>query len=200
MLRKVAIVGSTVALALTVLGSGTAHAATPVNASGTLHCVIAGKVKLSTPLTFGGPAVPVTMTAKVKSTSCSGTSGVTSVKGNWVATLGTSDCTALALAAFPPNSFSQKVKYKGAAKYNPSATNFSTGAFGVTDPVTLNVPGAGTSTTTGSFVGQDMEINFVFNETTTVFANGCGPKQKGVKPSGGLKKMSFGTTSTLDVT
>jgi hypothetical protein len=199
MLRKIAIVGSTVALALVTFGTGTAHAAAKVNASGTLHCSITGKVKLSSTLTFGGPPVVSNMVAKVAGTGCTGTSGVQSVKGQFVAPLPSSDCTALAALAFPQSTFSNKVKYKGAAKYNPSATTFSTGAFGVVDPVTLNVPGAGTATTTGSFAGEDMVINFVFNESTTVFAGACGPKTKGVKPSGGLKKMSFGPASTLDV-
>jgi hypothetical protein len=198
--RKIVLIGSAVALGFGLFGTGAAHAAEKVNASGTLNCTISGKIKLSAPLTFGGAAAPSTLTAKIASTGCTGTSGISSVKGQYIATLPSQDCTALALATYPSSTFSTKVKYKGAAKYNPSATTFSTGSFTGADPIVLDVPGAGTATTTGSFAGQSMSIQLRLNESATVFAGACGPKTKGVKPSGGLKKMSFGGTSSLVVT
>jgi hypothetical protein len=202
MTRKLAILGVTVALGIGMLGVGVAGAASPpVDAHGTLHCTVTGKVKIApTPLTFGGSGSTV-FTAKLKSVACSGTSGVTKAQGTLTSTLPTSDCTALALSPFPAASFGTKVKFKGAAKYNVSTTSFTAGGtFGVTDPITMDLPGAGTSSVgPGSFSGQHPHFHFQYVEGTSVFAANCQPKTKGVKGSGGLKKMTIGTGSFIDI-
>jgi hypothetical protein len=203
MTRKLAILGATIALAVGVLGVGTAGAATPVNAHGSLHCAITGKVKISPPMTFTASGTS-TFTAKISSTSCSGTSGVTTFKGSLVATL-PSQCTML-VSGFPP-SHMEKVKYKGAAKYNTSTVNFSNADFTVTDPITMTVPGAsGTSTVSaGSFTGQHPKITLVMDQSVSTFANNCQPKGakdsngNKIPGSGGLKKMSFSGGSNIDI-
>jgi hypothetical protein len=137
---------------------------------------------------------------KVRGT-CSGTSGVTAVKGNFMTRLPSNDCTALATTAFPASDFGP-VRFTGpGAKYTKSTTTFSGGEFGTSDPVSLAVPGTGGSSTieSGSFAGQTATMTFVMDQTVNDFITGCGPKQKGVKGSGGLKKMTFGTTSSLDI-
>jgi hypothetical protein len=193
-------VGVVVALGFAALGTPAAQAAAPVDASGTLDCALTGKVKISPKLVFGGNAPGGSLFhAKIKGT-CTGSSGVKSVKGDLKARLPTNDCTALALQPFPASTFGP-VKYKGSGKYTGSSTNFTAGGtFTTTDPITLNLPGAGTSSvSSGSFVGEDPTMTLVFNESAQTLANACGPKQKGVKPSGGLKKLSFGGASSYVV-
>ena len=95
---------SVLALVLGVLvaTTGSASAAGPVNASGTLHCAIAGKIKIAPKLLFtGGTPGGSLFQAKVKSTSCSGSSGVMSVKGNLTARLEPNNCTAVGVTAVP---------------------------------------------------------------------------------------------------
>jgi hypothetical protein len=156
-------------------------------------------VKIAPPLIIGGSLPGGSLfQAKVGGT-CTGSSGVTSVKGNLTGRFATNDCLALA----PPNVFPAAtfgpVKWKGAGKYTGSTTNFTAGGTStVTDPITLSVPGGGSSTiTSGSFAGQHPVITIVVNEPVSTFISACGPKTKGVKPSGGLKKMTFGGASSL---
>lgn len=198
---KVAVFASTAALTAAVVAPGTASAAAPVDASGTLHCAITGKVKIAPKLIFGGTTSGGSLfLAKVRG-ACTGTSGVTSVKGNLAARLPTNDCTALALSGFPAADLGP-MKFKGpGTHYTRSTTNFTLGGtFTTSDPITLSMPGAGSSSiASGSFVGQHPTISLVFDQTVADFVSGCGPKVKGVKGSGGLKGMTFGTTSSLDI-
>jgi hypothetical protein len=198
MLRKVAIVGSTVALALAVFGGGTAHGAAKVDAHGSMNCSLSGKAKISPPLTFGGSGGTATFTAKLKSVSCSGSSGVSSFKGTLVSTLPSTDCNVLAGQPFGAGSI-LKAKYKGAAKYNPSVPAFTSGgSFTSLDPVTLSIPGGGTSSVpSGSFSGQSFTVSLQVNEVVATLATACTPKTKGLKGSGGLKKLSYGGSSNI---
>ena len=185
--------------------AGPAFAAAKVDASGTLHCTITGKVKVSPPLVFGGSAAGgATFSAKVASTTCSGTSGVSSVKGTFTAHLPTNDCTALALIAFPGGTFggAKPLKFKGGAKYNPSSVSFTSGGtFTAADPIVMHLPGAGTtSIPSGSFHGQQASLTMSYLQSAGTFATNCQPKTKGLKGSGGLKKMSFGGASSFDIT
>jgi hypothetical protein len=201
MLRKVALVGSVIALAVAALGVGTAEAAKPkVNASGSLNCPVTGKAKINPPLVFGGTG-PVSFVLKLKSGTCTGSSGVTAFKGTLTATLPTRDCLGLAPPApFAAASISQKVKLKGNQKFNPTAISFTQGGtFTVTNPITLSVPGNGTSSATGSFAGQNPSLFLVADQGVDTFAANCQPKTKGVKGSGGLKKMSFSGASALTI-
>jgi hypothetical protein len=202
MAKRFLSIGAAVALALgaSVAGATAASAAKPVvNASGSLHCTITGKVKVApTPLTFGGPATPTTMTAKIKSGTCTGSSGVTSFKGNYIANLPTSDCTALAISTFPPSSITN-AKLKGASKYNLTTLSFSTATFTAANPITFDAPGAGTSSASGSFAGQEPTVHLTLDQSAETFATNCQPKTKGVKGSGGLKKMSFSGGSYIDI-
>jgi hypothetical protein len=206
MFRKLAVGLSAVALGVTgvMVAAGPASAAKPppIDAHGTLHCAITGKISVKpNPLLFGGTAGATVFSGKFKSTTCSGSSGVTSVGGTLTATLPTSDCLALALSPFPAATVS-KVKLKGAVKYNaPSAINFSAGGtFTSTDPITMDLPGGGTSTVpSGSFVGQHPALHLVYDQDTASFINSCTAKTKGVKGTGGLKKLTFATTSSFDV-
>ena len=195
----------TAALALTLgvgvaFATGAGAAAAPVDAHGTLTCSVSGKVKFSTPLTFGSTAGPSAFTAKMKSISCSGSSGVTSFKGTFSAQLSSSDCNALAATGLPAASITG-TKLKGASKYNPTTINFAAGgSFTASNPITMDEPGAGPlSTATGSFAGQHPTLHLVFDQTVTTLATNCQPKTKGVKGSGGLKKMSFNASSHIDV-
>ena len=202
MIRKLSAGVAAVALGLggLALTAGSASAAKPViDASGTLHCTISGKVKVTPALLFGGTSGAATFTTKFKSSSCTGSSGVTSIKGKYTAILPTNDCTALAVTAFPASTVTE-TKYKHAtAKPNPSGTmSFTTATFGVIDPITMDVPGAGSSSiASGSFAGQQPTIKFVYDQSTLTFATNCSPKDKPKLPGqGGLKKMSYGITST----
>jgi hypothetical protein len=200
MLRRTTFVGVVVALGFAAFGAPTAQAAAPVNAAGTLDCALTGKVKISPKLTFGGNAPNGSLFhAKIKGT-CTGSSGVKSVKGDLKARLATNDCTALALQPFPAATFGP-AKYKGGGKYTGSSTKFTAGGtFTTTDPIALHLPGAGSSSVAnGSFVGQHPTMTLVFNESAQTLANACGPKQKGVKPSGGLKKLSLDSASSLAI-
>jgi hypothetical protein len=192
------------AAALTVSGSP-AFAATKVDAHGTLHCAMTGKVKVSPPLVFGGTAAGgATFSAKISTSSCSGTSGVTSVKGTFTAHLPSNDCTALALIPFPGGTFggAKPLKFKGGAKYNPSSINFTAGGtFTAATPIVMHVPGAGSSSIpSGSFQGQHATLTMSYDQSAETFATNCAPKTKGLKGSGGLKKMSFGGASAIDIT
>jgi hypothetical protein len=51
----------------------------------------------------------------------------------------------------------------------------------------------------GSFVGQHPTLTLVATETTATFLTNCTAKTKGLKGSGGLKKMSFSTGSSFDI-
>jgi hypothetical protein len=186
------------AVALTA-GPASAKGA-PVNATGTLHCAITGKVKVAPPLLFGGTSGSATFLAKIKSTSCSGTSGVSSVKGTYAATLPTNDCIALALTDFPHGVFNQ-TKLKGAAKYNALSASFSKATFTAADPIVMDVPGTGGTSTigSGSFAGEHATMHFSYDQSAGTFSNNCTAKTKGIKGSGGLKKMSFTVSSTLDI-
>jgi hypothetical protein len=199
------LISLTAAVALT-LGAGivtatgaSAAKAPPSDAHGSLHCSVSGKVKISPPLMFGSTAGPATMTAKAKSISCSGSSGVTSIKGSFSAALPSSDCNVLASGNMPASTFGP-AKVKGAAKHN--ATTFHYGAGGAivpANPITLDEPGSGSSTVTGSFAGQDPELHLVFDQSAAVLGTACQPKTKGLKGSGGLKKMSFNAASYIDI-
>jgi hypothetical protein len=197
MFRRLVVVGSAMAVGFTLFGGGTAGAgAPPVNASGSLTCAISGKGKISPPLVTGAAGTSQ-FTAKLKSSSCSGSSGVTSFKGTLTATLPT-NC--LGILTFPAASVSQKVKLKGNQKFNPTALSFTAGgAFTVADPILLNLPGAGSSSATGSFAGQNPALTLVAAEGVAQFATNCQPKTKGVKGSGGLKKMTFTGASSLNI-
>ena len=203
MIRRMAAVAGAVAMGLSgvalTAGNVSAMPTPPVNASGSLHCAITGKVKIVPPLLFGGASPSATFTAKVKSTSCTGTSGVTSVKGTFSAVLATNDCIGLAALPFPMSAFGP-VKYKGAAKYNTSTVSFTSGAFTVADPILLSAPGGGTSSVaSGSFVGQQPSLTFAFEQPAATFATNCQAKTKGVKGTGGLKKMTFSGSSSFDI-
>jgi len=203
MLRKVAMGVSALALGLSgiAMTGGSASAAAPVDASGTLNCSISGTVKIAPKLVLGGDSPSGSLVlAKVKSTSCTGTSGVTSVKGNFMARLPTNDCLALTDAPFPASSFGP-VKYKGAGKYTGSTMSFTSGGtFTATDPISLDIPGGGTaSITSGSFAGQAPSLHFVFDQLAEAVTTSCTPKAKGVKGTGGLKKLTFSGDSYLDI-
>jgi hypothetical protein len=182
---------------VTATGAGAKGA--PLDVHGSLHCTVSGKVKFSpTPLTFGGPATPTTFSAKVTSGTCTGSSGVTSLKGTFSAPLPSSDCAALG-GAMPATTLGP-AKLKGAAKYNASTTHYTAGgAIVAADPITMTEPGAGSSTVTGSFSGQHPTLHLVFDQTAVSLATSCQPKTKGVKGSGGLKKMSFNSSSFIDI-
>jgi hypothetical protein len=183
-----------------VAATGASAGAPPVDAHGTLHCSVSGKIKFTNPLTFGGPATPSTMAAKVKSGSCSGSSGVTSVKGNFTINLSSSDCTALALTNLPAATFGPGAKVKGAAKYNPTTIQYAAGGtFTAGAPITMTEPGVGSSTVTGSFAGQHPTLHLVFDQSAGTLATNCTAKTKGLHGSGGLKKMSFNASSFIDI-
>jgi hypothetical protein len=203
MVRRLALVASALALAMSgvALTAVSASAAAPVDASGTLHCSITGKVKIAPKLLFGGGTPGGSLfLAKVKSTSCTGTSGVTSVKSNFTARLSTNDCIALATQPFPAATLGP-AKFKGVGKYTKSTTDFTAGGtFSTTDPITLSVPGAGVSSiASGSFMGQQPTITFVFDQSAASLGNACQAHDKDVPGSGGLKKLTFSGSSSLDI-
>jgi hypothetical protein len=172
-----------------------------VDAHGSMHCAVTGKIKISPALIFGGNGGgTATFTAKAKGPTCTGTSGVKSFKGTIVATLPSTDCNVLAGQPFGPGSI-QKAKYKGTSKFNPSTPAFTAGGtFTSLDPVTLNIPGSGTSSVpSGSFSGQHPTVTLQITQTVSTLATNCQAKTKGVKGSGGLKKMSFGAGSSIDI-
>jgi hypothetical protein len=204
MARRLMSITAVVALTLgagVVSASGAWAKGAPVDAHGSLHCSISGKIKFGpTPLTFGGPATATTMSAKVKSGSCSGSSGVTSVKAKFTINLSSSDCTALALTNLPAATFGPGAKVKGAAKYNATTISFAPGGtFTAASPITMDEPGVGSASVTGSFAGQSPSLHLVFDQSAGTLATNCTPKTKGLKGCGGLKKMSFNASSYLDI-
>jgi hypothetical protein len=209
MFRKVFVGASVAALGLSGLAmtAGPASAAkVPVEAHGTLSCAITGKVKIKpNALLLLNDRGPTVFTAKWKSSSCSGSSGVTGAKGTMTATLPSSDCLALQALPFPGGSVT-KVKYKGAAKYLPGDFTFTSGGtFTITTPLQMDAPGTGSSTVPAgrSFAGQQPSFHFAYNEPVEQFAINCTAKVKGTPKHplgykyGGLKKMSFGGTFTV---
>ncbi|MGZ4735000.1 MAG: hypothetical protein ACXV8R_05300 [Acidimicrobiia bacterium] len=203
LVSKFAVFASTAALTVAVVAPGTASAAGPVYASGTLHCAISGKVRIAPKLLSGSTAVGGALfLAKVKGTGCTGSSGVTSVKGNLMARLPSTDCLGLSSGSFPAATLGP-IKYTGpGAKFYVSTANFTAGGtFTMTDPLSLSLPGTGSSLILSrSFAGQQPTITLVVDQTVADFATACGPKVKGVKGSGtGLKKVTFGTTSSFDI-
>jgi hypothetical protein len=137
--------------------------------------------------------------------TCTGSSGVTAVKGNLTTRLPSNDCTALAAGSFPASTFGP-VKCKGpGAKFTGSSTNFTAGGtFTFADPITLNLPGSGTSSVaSGSFAGQSPTMTLVFDQTAGQLAAACGPKKDAegnkIPGGGGLKKLSFGGAASFEV-
>jgi hypothetical protein len=202
MARRLISLTAVVALALgagVVAASSASAKGAPVAAHGSMHCSVSGKVKFSTPLLFNVNSGPSTFSAKMKSISCSGTSGVTSFKGTFTAQLPSSDCLALAASNMPPASI-VKAKVKGAAKYLAPGISFSAGGtFTAATPITMDEPGVGAASVTGSFAGQNPALHLVFDQGAAALATNCTPKTKGLKGSGGLKKMSFNAQSYIDI-
>jgi hypothetical protein len=192
MVRRIAVIAAVVAVACGTLGVGVASAkGAPADAHGSANCSISGKIKIAPGLLFGGHSAGGSLfQAKVKGT-CTGSSGVMSVKGNLTTRLPTNDCTALASTPFPASDFGP-VKWKGTSKYTGSTLHFTTGSFTFTDPISLSLPGSGTSSVaSGSFSGQHPTMTLVINEKAADLATACGKK--------GLKKMSFAGASNITI-
>lgn len=186
MIRKLALGATTLALVFggmaTGIGAGVAQAAAPpVNATGTANCSVTGKIKASPALAIPGTGAPSVLTTKVTITGCTGTSGVLSGKGTFTSNVPTDNCTALATTN--PLSASGTIKWKGAVKLNPSTVTFSNSSSTVADPITTNSPGAGTSTITGSFSGQQAIAQYVLDTHVADLTAACLGK--------GIKKLAF---------
>jgi hypothetical protein len=194
MVRKTLVATSALALAVAALGagSGAAYAKTlPVNATGTLHCTVTGKTKLVPPKLFTGTS-PAVDTQKVKLTNCTGTSGVTSGKGT-IVTNTINSCVAPAVGS------TGTFKWKGVGKYNQSVINLTAGSVSGASVITATIP---SSSITGSFQSETATLVSVQDQTVGTFITACGPKTKGVKGSGGLKKTSYtgvNGPSTFDI-
>jgi hypothetical protein len=200
MLRRIVLVSSLVTLLVAGLGTATAQAAKPkVNASGTASCTLSnGKAKVKPALVNGGTATSVAFSFKA-TLSCSGSSGVTSGKIKATGTSNSNDCGALANTGLPQTT--SVVKWKGAAKYNPTTIVASNGNAVVGTAITIHVPSTGsnpppgTTTITGSFAGEHAASTLVTDQTTLAFASACGSKK-------GLKGFTFNGTngpSTLHI-
>lgn len=191
MARRFLSLAATVAVTLGVgvVAATGASAAAPVNAHGSMHCTVTGTVKFKPGLVNGGTASSVAASMKLKSTSCSGTAHVTSLKGTLAATLTSNNCIDLATKPFPASNTT--VKYKSATKYNASTIHYTTGAFTPTNPITFDEPGSGSSSVAGSFVGQHPTIHLQLDQDVNALAAACAGK--------GLKKMSFSTNSNIDI-
>jgi hypothetical protein len=201
-----------IALLGLVLTAGSAPAAvdkTPVWPDGTLHCRIAGKTwfKPRGLISGGTSAFAYTvLITKFKSTSCSGTSGVTKLKGELLPDpLLSDDCSTFFASPFPKTLLALK-KPKGAHKFYPDTESFlftSGGIFNSTGPIELNLPGNGAMTPIenqfGYFPGRQVALHLVYNATTSSIARNCMPKNKALPGSGGLKKLSFAGASSLDI-
>jgi hypothetical protein len=202
MARRLISLTAAVALALgagVVAAEAASAKGAPVAAHGSLHCSISGKVKFSVPLLFNVNSGSSTFTAKMKSISCTGSSGVTSFKGDLTAQLPSSDCLALASSNLPAATI-VKAKVKGAGKYLAPGISFAAGGtFTANTPITMDEPGVGSSSVTGSFAGQDPAVHLVFDQGAAALATNCTAKTKGLKGSGGLKKMSFNAQSYIDI-
>jgi len=191
MVRRFVCLAATVAVTLgvSVVAATGASAVAPVNAHGSMHCTLTGTVKFVPGLVNGGTAGSSVTTMKFKSTGCTGTSHVTSLKGTLTATLTSNNCIDLATKPFPASTTT--IKYKSATKYNASSLHYTTGAFTPTNPITFDEPGSGSSTVTGSFAGQHPTLHFQLDQSVSALAAACGGK--------GLKKMSFTTNSNIDI-
>lgn len=200
MIRKMVLVSSLVALLVAGLGATTAQAANPpVNATGTTNCTLShGKAKVKPALMNGGTATSVAFSFKANLT-CSGSSGVTSGKLKASGTSNSNDCAALANTGLPQTT--STIKWKGAAKYNPTTIVASNGNAVVGAAITIHVPSTGsnpppgTTTLTGSFAGEHAASTLVTDQTTLAFASSCGSKK-------GLKGFTFNGTngaSTLHI-
>ena len=183
--RRIALGASATLLAIgTVvgMGAGVAGAAKPVvSATGTANCSATGKIKASPALAIPGSNAPATLTTKVTISGCTGTSGVVSGKGTFTSQVPTNNCTALQTT--DPLPATGTIKWKGAAKYSPSAITFSDSSSTTSDPITSTAPGSGTSTITGSFANEHALSKEVLDQGVAELLAGCTGK--------GIKKLSF---------
>jgi hypothetical protein len=191
MLRRFAVVATAASIAFGgfAVAAGAAGAApVVVNAHGSANCSASGKAKISPALTN---AVLIRTTTVKVTLTCTGTSGVTGGKATIATTSATAQngCTGLASGL---GTFTGTIKWKGAAKYNPSTVAFSNGEavigtnIGFRLPSDGPTPAAGTSSFTGSFQGEHAISNVVLDIGFSDYLAACpGPKNKGIK------KLSF---------
>ena len=194
-MRKIILIGSVVAVGVATLGVGTASAAPPVNATGTLHCAITGKAKYSPPLSRGSGAASSQLKMRLVGTGCTGTSGITSIKGKLTAEIPVGSCNHFA----DPYASQLVVKFKGAAKYTSSTTSFTSSELvpEYEAPATVNLPGSGSSFVgAGSFAGRHPTLKLVFDQTGARIGYDCyAPKGKEHL----LKKLAVIGGSSFDI-
>jgi hypothetical protein len=194
-MRKVMLIGSVVAIGVANLGVETAWAAPPVNATGSLHCAITGKAKYSPPLSRGSGAEASQLKVRLVGTGCTGTSGISSIKGKLTAEIPVGSCN-----HFPDPYASQLVlKFKGAGKYASSTTSFTSSELVPVyeEPATVNLPGSGSSSVgAGSFAGRHPTLKLVFDQTGAQITYDC-YAAKGKEHL--LKKLAVVGGSSFDI-
>jgi hypothetical protein len=172
------------------------------NATGTVHCTTTGKVKISPALTNAN-TLPSTTTAKIKSISCTGTTGnaavtISKAKGSATST-GTSPgtCTGLLTPGTTPFSVHVDWKATGGSLNATDITYANVGPSGIGFDLPSNgAAGAATSTITGSYAGEKSWSHATIALPDLTLCN-PGPPPKN-KPAKGIKKLTI-TGGTIDI-
>lgn len=208
MFRKFALAGTAAMLALggVAVLSAPAGAAKPViTATGSVNCQIAGKVKISPPLTNQNTQ-PSNVTGKLKGT-CTGTteSGVspTGVKiGVSLTTSQPGTCNGLATPSADP--FTLNMSWKGSGgKINPSTGTLKGFVLTGTPNFGFDLPNPGApnpqSTVTGSYAGTNNAHAHAHIDVPDTSV--CDPTTKNgkTKPAKGIKKIAILPGSTLAI-
>jgi hypothetical protein len=211
-----AVVGLAIAAIATLgVGAGSASAASKVVASGAIQCALTGHAKVSPALVTGGTFTTV-MKYKAMLSNCTGTNhapapaGITGGKVKGVLTLPSNNCTTAFttfLESGVTNSFT--VRWTGAGRYVSSVATIPADpgpqvraflALGDTTNATnaFTVGNAGPTATIGSFAGTNVGLVFgSFDQPGAQEHAACQPKTKGVRGSGGVKRLTFSPTAGI---
>lgn len=205
MLKKFGMTAAAAALSLGALAAVAAPAGAAAkvplgNATGTVSCPIAGKVKISPPLSSLN-TLPSTTTAKIKNTApCTGSGGsigahqITKMKST-VTSTGTSAGTCSGVTGVGTTPFTANLSWKPTgATMNPTTITFANnGPSGVGfDLPSTGALGANTSVVTGSFQGEGAWAHATADPSViaAITTPGiCTPDAKG--KAKGLKKITI---------
>jgi hypothetical protein len=196
--RRFVLLAAVLVLAVSTLSSESAHAAS-VNATGTLHCAISGKMRFAPGFGYRLATSDSVLRATV-SGPCTGTSGVTRMKGRLIAYLHydfpSFPAENICLSDF--NGFPVQfgpVRFTGGAKYAPSRVEFTRSeTVESSGTLALDLPADGLSfIPSGSFGGKRPTMTLAFDQNAEDVYFTC---QLGKR---GLRKLTFGGTSSFDI-
>jgi hypothetical protein len=194
--RRIVVIGGVVVLAVATLGSGTAHGATVV-ASGTLQCAVTGRITFMPGIGVRVAPADVRALGQVRGT-CTGTSGVTAMRGKFRAFLPAPPSVPGSPCVSDFQGFTATLgpmRFSGGARYAHSSATFA-GSEVLTSSgtVTMNLPADASSfVPSGSFGGQEPTLTMVFDQSAAQINSMCLAAKKG------LRKLTFGGASTFTI-